>query len=334
MRLKANKLIKTLMSALLTWSTVLALHTANATDNPAADYPKGPVTIIVGFPPGGATDVIARIVADHLGQALGHPVLVRNEPGAGSNIATERVIRSKPDGHTLLVETIANATNMSVYKDIRYDTEKDLTPIVMLMTSPSILTINSSIPATTLSDLIELAKEEPGRYSFASSGVGGSPHLAGEMLKLRTDMDLLHVPYNGATPALNDVLAGIVDMGFKTSLGVMQYVNTGRLRAIAVASPTRLKDLPDVPTMAEAGLDDFHVLSWNGLAAPAGTPRPIIDKINAEVNRIMLLPEVQEQMASLGAEPGGGTPEEFESFVSAEIKKWANVVHNANVELN
>lgn len=334
MSFKTKKFIKPLISALIAWSMAGGLSIANAEIDPAADFPNGPITMVVGYPPGGATDVIARVVADHMGQAFGQPVVVRNEPGAGSNIATERVIRSKPDGHTLLVETIANATNMSVYENIRYDTEKDLVPIVMLMASPSILTVNPSVPATTLDELIELAKKEPGRYSYASSGVGGSPHLAGEMLRLRTDIDLLHVPYKGATPALNDVLGGTVDMGFKTSMGVMQYLETNHLRAIAVASPTRLDDLPDVPTMAEAGLEDFHVLSWNGLAAPAGTPRPIIDKINAEVNRIMTLPDVQKHLASLGAESGGGTPEEFAEFVSTEITKWGDVVREANVELN
>src|SRR5690606_4580763 len=178
------------------------------------------------------------------------------------------------------------------------------------------------------------AKANPGKYTYASSGVGGSPHLAGEMLKLRAGIDLLHVPYKGASPALQDVLAGNVDMGFKTSLGALPYMDSGRLRPIAVAAPQRPKDLPDVLPMVVAGLPDFHVISWNGLAAPAGTPQPIINKLNKEVNRILQLPEVKAKLESLGAEPGSGTPEEFSAFVSAEIKKWGEVVRNANIQLD
>jgi len=299
-----------------------------------AAYPDRPVTIVVGFPPGGATDILARVIAEHLGQSFGQPVVVKNEPGAGSNIATEFVVRAKPDGHTLLIETIANATNMSIYKNLRYDTEKDLVPIIQLMASSSVLVVNSNVPASNLTELVALAKANPGKYSFASSGVGGSPHLAGEMLQLRTGIDLLHVPYKGATPALQDVLAGTVDMGFKTSLGVMPHMASGRLRPIAVAAPKRLPELPNIPTMEEAGLPNFHVLSWNGLAAPAGTPRPIIEKLNKEVNRILLLPEVRKQLEGLGAQPGGGTPEEFAAFVSAEIRKWNEVVREADVNLD
>ena len=306
---------------------------AQAKDS-AANYPERPITIVVGYPPGGATDVIARVVADHLGRAFGQPVVVKNEPGAGSNIATDFVVRSAPDGYTLLVETIANATNMSIYKNLRYNTEKDLVPIVQFMASPSVLVVNPSVPAKSLKELIALAKANPGKYTFASSGVGGSPHLAGEMLKMRAGIDLLHIPYKGATPALQDVLAGNVDMGFKTSLGAMPHMESGRLRPIAVAAPNRLADLPDVPTMEEAGLADFHVLSWNGLAAPAGTPRPIIDKLNAEVNRILQLPEVKKQLVGLGAEPSGGTPEDFAKFVSAEIKKWGEVVRSSGLQLD
>src|SRR5690606_1216505 len=216
-----------------------------------------------GFPPGGATDVLARIVGDQLGRSFGQPVIIKNEPGASSNIASEFVVRSAPDGYTLLLSTIANATNMSVYKNMRYDTEKDLVPIVKLMASPSVLVVNSQMPANNLQELLELVKKNPGKYSYASSGVGGSPHLAGEMLGLRTGAELLHVPYKGATPALNDVLSGTVDMGFKTALGVLPYLESGRLKPIAITSANRLIDMPNVPTMEEAGLADFHVQSWN-----------------------------------------------------------------------
>lgn len=312
----------------------VGFSTTSAAASSADNYPTSPITIVVGFPPGGATDVLARIVAEHLGRSLGQPVVVKNEPGASSNIATEYVVRSAPDGHTLLVSTIANATNMSVYKNMRYDTQKDLVPIIKFMASPSVLVVNSKVPANNLQELLELAKKNPGKYSYASSGVGGSPHLAGEMLELRTGVELLHVPYKGATPALQDVLGGTVDMGFKTALGVLPHLESGRLKFIAIASPNRLADMPNVPTMEEAGLPDFHVLSWNGLSAPAGTPPAIIEKLNKEINIILKKPDVQEKLRALGAEPGGGTPEEYGAFIDAEIKKWGDVVRQANVQLD
>jgi tripartite-type tricarboxylate transporter receptor subunit TctC len=300
----------------------------------AAAYPSRPITIVVGFAPGGPTDIIARLVATHLSKSLGKPVIVENKPGGGSNIATEQVVRAAPDGYTLLVETIANATNMSVYKKLNYDTQKDLAPIVQFMASPSVLVVNPQVPARNLQELLALAKSQPGKLNYASTGVGGSPHLAGEMLKYRAGIDAVHIPYKGAGPALNDLLAGNVTMGFMTSLGLVPHVQAGKLRALAVASPKRIPELPDLPTMAEAGLPDFHVLSWNGLAAPAGTPKPIIDKLNREVNKILSMPEVRKQLQSLGGDPIGGTPEEFARFVDKEIKQWGAVVKSANFSLD
>ena len=312
----------------------LAMPAAFAAED-AASYPSRPITIILGYPPGGPTDVIARVVADKLTQAWGKPVIVENKPGAGSNIATEQVVRAAPDGYTLLVETIANATNMSVYKKMNYDTHKDLAPIVQFMASPSVLVVGPKVPAHSLKELLALAKAHPGQLDFASTGQGGSPHLAGEMLKARAGIDIVHIPYKGATPALQDLLGGQVAMGFMTSLGLSQHLQpAGKLRAIAVASPKRLAELPDVPTMAEAGLPNFNVLSWNGLAAPATTPRPIIDKLNAEVNRILAMPDVRKQLQAAGGEPVGGTPEEFAKFVDSEIRQWGTVVKTANVSLD
>jgi tripartite-type tricarboxylate transporter receptor subunit TctC len=312
----------------------LALPAAHAAED-AASYPSRPITIILGYPPGGPTDLIARVVAQKLSQAWGKPVIVENKPGAGSNIATEQVVRAAPDGYTLLVETIANATNMSVYKKMNYDTHRDLAPIVQFMASPSVLVVGPKVPAHSLKELVALAKAQPGKLDFASTGLGGSPHLAGEMLKMRTGIDIVHIPYKGATPALQDLLAGHVAMGFMTSLGLPQHLQpAGKLRAIAVASPKRLAELPDVPTMAEAGLADFNVLSWNGLAAPAKTPRPIIDKLNAEVNRILAMPEVRKQLQSTGGDPVGGTPEEFAKFVDSEIRQWGAVVKSSNISLD
>jgi tripartite-type tricarboxylate transporter receptor subunit TctC len=310
-----------------------ALQPLHAAED-AASYPSRPITIVVGFPPGGPTDIIARVVATRLSQAWGKPVVIDNKPGGGSNIATEQVVRAAPDGYTLLVETIANATNMTVYKKLNYDTRKDLAPIVQFMAAPSVLVVGNKVPAKNLKELIAYAKAQPGKLDYASTGVGGSPHLAGEMLKYRAGIDIVHIPYKGASPALNDLLAGNVAMGFMTSLGLPQHLQTGKLRAIAVASPRRLPDLPDVPTTAEAGLPDFHVLSWNGLAAPANTPRPIIDKLNAEVNRILASPEVKQQLEKLGAFPVGGSPEDFSKYVDSEIRTWGAVVKSANFQLD
>ena len=307
--------------------------TAVAADD-AAGYPSRPVTIVVGYPPGGATDIIARLVANKLSESLGQPVIVENKPGAGSNIATEQVVRAQPDGHTLLVETIANATNMTVYKNVKYDSMRDLVPIIQFMSSPSVLVVAPSLEAKDLKSLIALAKGQPDKLTYASSGVGGSPHLAGELLELRAGIRMVHVPYKGATPAMMDVIAGHVSMGFMTSLGALEQIQAGKLRPIAVAYAKRLPELPDVPTMAEAGLDNFEVSSWNGLAAPAGTPEPIIRKLNQAVDAILALPDVRERLRTLGAQAVGGSPQAFAKYVESEILKWREVIKAAGISVD
>lgn len=334
MKFTALKRAWTTLLACAACATILPPAAAASAGGAAAGYPSRPITIVVGYPPGGATDIIARLIADKLSRSLHQPVIVENKAGAGSNIATDQVVRAKPDGYTLLVETIANATNMSIYKNLHYDSRKDLEPIVQFMASPSVLVVNPSIPAHNLKELIALAKSEPGKLSFESSGVGGSPHLAGEMLKLRAGIDMLHVPFKGATPAMQAVMAGDVSLGFMTSLGALSQMQSGKLRPIAVASQQRLEDLPNVPTMAEAGLPNFDVVSWNGLAAPAGTPKPIVEKLNKQVNEILTLPEVKQKLKSLGATAVGGTPEEFSAYVNSEIDKWGEVARKAHITLN
>jgi tripartite-type tricarboxylate transporter receptor subunit TctC len=315
----------------LAWS--VAVGAAAAAEDTAA-YPSRPVTIVVGFAPGGATDITARLLAGRLSQSLGKPFIVENRPGADSNIATEQVVRAKPDGHTLLLQTIANATNMSAYKNLGYDTVRDLRPIVLVMTSPSVLVVTPSLPVKDLRSLIGLAKAQPGRLSFASSGTGGSTHLAGEMLKMRAGLDMVHIPYKGAAPAMADVVAGHVSLGFMASLGALSTMQSGHLRPIAVAHFKRLPELPDVPTMAEAGMADFEVSSWNGLAAPVGTPQPIVDKLNAEVNKILALPEVQRQLQELGAQAVGGSSRQLADHVQAQILRWRDVVKAARITLD
>ncbi len=312
--------------------STLAVPAALAQD-PAAGYPSKPIRIVVGFAPGGATDLVARLVAQKLQASLGQPVIVENKPGAGSNIGAEAVARADPDGYTLLLGTIANATNMSIYRNLRYDTLRDFAPISQLMAAPSVLVVTPSLPVNTLQELIALAKAKPGTLTYASSGAGGSPHLAGELLELRAGIDMIHVPYKGAAPALADVIGGQVSLGFKTALSAIPSMQAGKLKPIAVASARRLPQIPNVPTMAEAGMPDFEVSSWNGLLAPAKTPPEIVARLHREVVRILALPDVRENFAAQAAEPVGSTPEAFRDYIRSEIDKWSQVAKQANVVL-
>jgi tripartite-type tricarboxylate transporter receptor subunit TctC len=297
------------------------------------NYPVRPVRIVVGYTPGGATDVIARLVATRLAEKLGQPFVVDNKPGAGSNIASEEVARAKPDGYTLLVLTIQNATNMSIYKNLRYNTEKDFAPIGQFMASPSVLVLSPTLKATDLKSFMAMARAQPRTLSYASTGVGGSPHLAGEMLKARAKIDLLHVPYKGTSPALVDVMSGTVSSSFVTTLGVLPQMKAGQVRPIAVAYSRRLAELPEVPTMAEAGLPDFEVVSWNGLAAPAGTPPAVVDKLSQALSEILQTPEMQERVKDLGGEVVLRSKQAFADYVKAETAKWRTVAESAHIEL-
>ncbi|WP_459615851.1 tripartite tricarboxylate transporter substrate binding protein [Bordetella sp. 2513F-2] len=320
-------------AAILAFGALAAAASASQAAE-AADYPAKPVRIVVGYSPGGATDVLARLVATELSAELGQPFIVENRPGAGSNIATEAVVRAQPDGYTLLVLTIQNATNMSVYKNIGYDTNKDLQPIAQFMASPSVLVVSPALPVDSLASLIAAAKADPRALSYASTGVGGSPHLAGEMLKWRAGIDMLHVPYKGTAPAMTDVIAGNVSASFMTTLGVLEQMQTGKMRPLAVAYGSRLPELPDVPTMAEAGLADFEVTSWNGLAAPAGTPPDVVEKLAAAVDRILQKPAMQERIRGLGGQAVLRGPQAFAAHVQAETEKWRKVVEAAHISMD
>ena len=315
---------------------IIALLLASLAAGAAAQstYPQKSIRIIVGYTPGGATDIVARILAAKLQEALGQSVIVENKPGAGSNIGSEYVAKSAPDGYTLLVGSIANASNMVAYKNLNYDTLRDLVPVSQLMSAPSILAVHPSFPAKNLPELIALAKREPGRYAYASTGSGGSPHLAGELLKLRAGIDLIHVPYKGAAPAMSDLLGGQVHMAFQTALSAVPHLQSGQLRAIAVAANKRLAQLPNVPTMAEAGLAEVEVSSWNGLFAPAKTPPEIVARLHAETAKALASPEVREKLLAQGAEPIGSSPEEFHAYIRAEIDKWGKVVRASGLRID
>ena len=315
----------------------LSLATAGLTTRLSvaqASYPDKPIKLIVPFAAGGPTDLVGRLMAHGMEKELGQNIIVENKPGGGSNIGSELVVRAKPDGYTLLLGTIANATNMSIYNNLSYNTERDLVAITQFMSSPSVLVVNPSLPINNLNELIAYAKANPGKLSFASSGAGGSPHLAGEMLKLRAGIDLLHVPYKGASPALNDVLGGNVSMGFMTAAGALPSINAGKLRPIAVAGLQRLPQLPNVPTMGEAGIADFEVSSWNGLFAPAGTPPAILQKLADAALKVITQPEMQKTFESHASIGVGGSPEQFKQYVHAEIVKWGKVAEAGNIKLN
>ncbi len=327
MTLKTKLSRRVLLSALVL-TTGLGINVSAQTK-----YPDRPIKILVGYSPGGPTDIVARLIGNRLEKVLGQPVIVENKPGGGSNIATAEAARAKPDGYTLFLGTVSNASNMSVYKKLNYDTERDFIPISQLVSSPSVLVVTNKLPVNTLAELIAYAKANPGKLSYASSGAGGSGNLAGEMLKQRAGIDAVHVPYKGATPALNDVMGGTVEMGFKTASGVTGTIQAGRIRAIAIASATRLPQLPNVPTLIELGFKDFEVSSWSGLFAPTGTPPEIISIIAKATVDIMKNPEVRKQLEAMGAIPIGSTPAEFKKYVHEEIIKWGIVAKAANIQL-
>jgi tripartite-type tricarboxylate transporter receptor subunit TctC len=299
-----------------------------------SEYPSKPIRLIVSFAAGGPTDVFARLIASKLEKELGQPIIVENKPGGGSNIGSEFVAKAKPDGYTLLVGTVANTTNMGIYKNLGYNTVRDFAPITQIMSSPSVLVVNADLPVKTLDELIAYVKARPGKLNYASSGAGGMQHHAGEMLKLRAGIDVLHIPYKGAAPALTDVIGGTVSMGFKTASGVMPAIQSGKVRPIAVAGSKRLAQLPNVPTMAEAGMPGIEADSWNGLFAPAGTPPAIINKLANATITILKTQEIKDRFAAISATPVGSTPAEFSQYVKDEVVKWGKVAKEANVQLN
>jgi tripartite-type tricarboxylate transporter receptor subunit TctC len=299
------------------------------------DYPNRPVRIIVPFAPGGSTDVVARILADKLGAEFKQGFIVENRAGAGGNIGADAVAKAAPDGYTLLMGTTGVlAINKHLYKEMSFDPDRDFTPVSYTSLITNILVVNPQVPAKTVAELLRLAQAEPGRLTFASSGAGSSTHLSGELFKSMAGVNILHIPYKGSSQALVDVMSGQVTMLFDNAPSSMPFVEQGKLRAIAVTSTKRLPNLPDVPTIDEAGVKGYESLSWSGIVAPAGTPRRIIDKLNAAIDRILREPDVKQRFAGLGVEAVGGPPEAFTRQIRAESEKWGKVVRTANITLN
>lgn len=299
----------------------------------AADYPNNTIRIVIGFSPGGGSDVAGRAVADKLADKWGKPVIVENKTGAQGNLAMASVAKAPPDGYTLIIVPIGNAAvNPSLFKELPYDM-KEFAPVSMIAEIENVLVVNSKLPAKDLKELIALGKSKSQRFTFSSPGAGSQAHLAGELLARAIDVEIAHIPYRGLGPALNDVLTGEITLTFAQLSNAKQFIENGQLRAIGVASGKRSPALPDVPTIAEAGLPGFVAVSWYALMAPAKTPRPIIEKLAREVATIVQHPDVKKTFAALGAQPVGGTPEELQRTIDEDTVRWAKVIKEAGIPL-
>jgi tripartite-type tricarboxylate transporter receptor subunit TctC len=299
----------------------------------AQDYPARPVTIIVPYAPGGATEILARIIGQKLEQTFGKPFIVENKPGAGTVIGTTAVAKAAPDGYTLLMASSTSmAVNVTVHKSLPYDPATDLIPLAMVAQTPFMLIVNPARPVRSVRDLIDLAKQNPGKLSYASAGLGSPHHLFGELLKSMTGIEMTHVPYKGSLPALNDVVAGHIDLMFCDAPPAAGMIESGRVRALGISTSTRLPTLPDVPPLAEAGLPGFDVAAWFMVAAPARTPPAIVDTLHEEVRRSLATPEAKDQIAKLGLLPLDSPPvADMQTFVRSEIVRWGKVVQQAGI---
>jgi tripartite-type tricarboxylate transporter receptor subunit TctC len=313
----------------------LCLSVVQPTAGRAEEWPAKPLKLIVPFPAGGGTDVVARIVANGLGEALGQPVVVDNRGGAGGTLGADLVAKAPPDGYTILMATVStHGINPNLYKKVGYDPVKDFAPISLMALVPNVLEVNPAVKASTVQELIALAKASPGKINFASSGSGTSIHMSGELFKLMAAVDIVHVPYKGSAPALTDLLGGQVDMMFDNLPASISHIRAGKLRPLAVTTTKRAAALPDVPTMEEAGLKGYEATAWFGLLAPAGTPMPIVEKMSAELDKYVKSEQAKAALAEQGAEPVGGSPESFDEFIKAELVKWGKVVQASGAQVD
>jgi len=296
-----------------------------AMDAGAQAYPARPIRFIVGFTPGGGVDINARLLAARMSELLGQQVIVENKPGAGTNIANEYVAKSAPDGYTLLFNSSALAINLALYRNPPYAL-RDFAPVSIFTESVNLLVVSAALPARSLQELIALARERPGALNYSSAGAGASQHLAGELFKLRTGTNIVHVPYKGSAPALTALIAGEVQLSFSNTVAILQHVRAGRLRALAVAGAKRTELLPEVPTMKEAGVEGVEVPLWFGLLAPAATPREVGGILANAVSRSARDPNLRRKLVEQGADPVGNTPEEFERQLRDEVTRWVEVV--------
>jgi tripartite-type tricarboxylate transporter receptor subunit TctC len=297
----------------------------------AQTYPTRSVRVIVPFAPGGATDIIARLILQELSKQLGQQFYVENVPGASGNIGTGRAAKAAPDGYTVLFAFSSHVTNPFIFDKVPYDPFNDFAPITLAVTSPAVLSVNPSFPAKTIQDLVALIRSHPGKYSYASGGTGTQPHLAGEQFRLSLGLDLVHVPYNGGGPALVSAVAGHTPISFTTLSPAVPHLREGKLRALAVTGRTRSQAAPDVPTMTEAGYPDIEGDTWAGVLAPAGTDGHIVTVLNREIVKILNLPAMKERLVALGYDPVGNTPDEYAAQIRTEVAKWAKVIRSAGI---
>ena len=325
-------MLRSLSNAAVALAALVLCAPASGADD---EYPAKTVKIVVPFAPGGSTDVVARILADKLGIELKQTFIVDNRAGASGNIGADIVAKSPADGYTLLMGTTGVlAINGHLFKNLAFDPDKDFTPVSYTSLITNVLVVNPEVPARTVPDLIRLAKAKPGALTFASSGSGSSTHLSGELFKALAGVDILHVPYKGSSQALIDVISGQVTMLFDNAPSSLPFIEQGKLRALAVTSRKRLPNLPDIPTLEEAGVAGYESLSWSGIVAPAGTPRAVVAKLNATIDRILATDEVRKKLAAIGVEPVGGPPEAFAAQIRAESDKWGKLVKSASITVN
>jgi tripartite-type tricarboxylate transporter receptor subunit TctC len=296
----------------------------------AQDYPNKPIRMIVPYPPGGGTDVVARIVNEKLSQELGQPIVIDNRGGAGGSVGTEIASKAAPDGYTILLTLSSHTINPKLFPKLGYDVERDFIPISLAASIPQIIVAHPSVPAGNMQELLAWMKANPGKVNYASVGVGSPAHIAGELLKLKSGVQMTHVPYKGGGPAMTDVIAGQVQLAIVSMPAALQFVKAGRVKALAVASAKRSASAPDVPTIAEGGLD-VVVESWYGVLVPAKTPAPIVARLNAAMVRVLAMPDVKEKLFAQGAEAVSNTPAEFEAIIKDEIAKWEYVIREAKI---
>jgi tripartite-type tricarboxylate transporter receptor subunit TctC len=317
---------KILLAALALATVALAAH--------AQQYPDRPIKIIVPFGPGGFTDVAARILQKELAPAIGQAIIVENKPGAGSTIGTAEVAKAKPDGYTLVIVSTAHVISPHLYKQMPYDALKDFAPVMKIAEGPYVLVVHPSLPVKSVGELIALAKAQPGKIDYASSGNGSAQHLVGALFVNMSGAELTHVPYKGSNQAMNDLLGGQVKVSFAGVPNVLPNVTSGKLKALGVSTARRYAEMPDVPTIAEAGVPGYDATIWLGVLAPPGTPREIVQKINAEITKVLSTPESRRLMASAGVEVATSTPEEFSRLMQSEMERWGKVVRDTGATVN
>ncbi len=314
---------------------LMAVTTGIATTAAAAagdNYPSKPIRLVVPFTPGGSNDLVGRVLSQKLFEVWGQPVIIDNRPGGGSTIGIDVVVRAPPDGYTLLTTSGGVAMNVSLYK-LPFNPVKDLAPVILLAQMPYLLAVNPSLPAKSARDLVSLAKAQPGKVIFASSGAGTSSHLAMELFRSMAGIDMLHVPFKGGGPAVTSVMSGEVQGTFNVITGTLPYTRSGKLRALGVSSAKRVEVAPDIPTIGESGVAGYEMIAWYNVFAPARTPRAIVDRLNNEITRMLQMPDVRERLQTLGVTPLGGTPEALGKYLEFEITRWAKLIKEVGIQV-